>query len=97
VGVSRHHAQPRPRRGSPSRLLLLLIGVAVVVSLLAVDPAVLGLLLDADFLTLSAAVGIAFVRQDVRLWTGRAAASLPVLWCRVGVRLTREQPRSLLA
>ena len=80
----------------PSRLLLLVIGVAVVVSLLAVDPAVLGLLLDADFLVMSTAVGIASLRHDVRLWARRAAASLPVLWCRVGVRLTREQPRSLL-
>jgi hypothetical protein len=74
-----------------------LVGAAVVVSLLAADPAVLGLLLDADFLTLSAMAGIAFLRHDVERWTHRAAASLPVLWCRLGLRLTREQPGSLLA
>jgi hypothetical protein len=89
--------QERGHRSSASRLLLILLGAAFVVSLLAADPAVLGLLLDADFLALSAAVGLAFLRHDGELWARRAAASPPVLWCRVGVRLTREQPRSLLA
>lgn len=87
----------RGHRPTASRLLLILLGAAFVVSLLVADPAVLGLLLDADFLALSATVGLAFLRHDGELWARRAAASLPVLWCRVGVRLTREQPRSLLA
>jgi hypothetical protein len=97
VHVRRPHARAATRRWGPWRLLLLLIGAAVVVALLAVDPAALGLLLDADFLTLSAAVGVALLRHDVQVWARRAASSLPVLWCRVGLRLTREQPRSLLA
>ena len=78
-------------------MALLLLGAAAVVSLLAVDPAVVALLLDADFLVASAAVGIALLRHDVRLWLRRTASSLPVLWCRVGLRLTRDHPRSLLA
>jgi hypothetical protein len=69
----------------------------VVISLLTTDPAALGLLLDADFLVLTAGIGIALLRHDVRLAARRAGTSLPVLWCRVGLRLTREQPASLLA
>ncbi len=97
VDVRRPRTRTATRHRRPWRPLLLVIGAATVVSLLAADPAAVGLLLDADFLTLSAAVGLAFLGQDVRLWARRAAVTLPVLWCRVGVRLTREQPGSLLA
>jgi len=78
-------------------VLLLALGVGVALALLAVDPAALGLLLDADFLAVTAGIGIALLRHAVRRWVRRVGASLPVLWCRVGVRLTREQPGSLLA
>ena len=90
--------QERGHRSSASKLLLILLGAAFVVSLLAADPAVLGLLLDADFLALSAAVGLAFLRHDGELLgtpgcREPAGAVVPGR----GVRLTREQPRSLLA
>jgi hypothetical protein len=87
----------RPPRSRFPRWVLLLLGAAAVVSVLAADPAVLGLLLDADFLAASAAVGLALLGHDVRLWARRATSSLPVLWWRVGFRLTHERPGSLLA
>ena len=89
--------QERGHRPSASRLLLILLGAAFVVSLLAADPAVLGLLLDTDFLALSAAVGLAVLRHDGELWARRAAREPAGAVVPVGVRLTREQPRSLLA
>jgi hypothetical protein len=61
-----------------------------------VDPAALGLLLDADFLVLAGVVGVGLVREDSRLLAHRVARSLPVLWVRTGVALTRESPRTLV-
>ena len=75
---------------------MLLLGAAAVVPLLAVDPAVVALLLDADFLVLVGVVGLALVRGDARLALGRAAGSLPVLWVRCGISLTRSSPGTLL-
>ena len=79
------------------RWILLLVGAAVAISLLTVDPAALGFLLDADLLVVTAAAGGLLLRHEVRRRAHQAATSLPVLWCRVGVRLTRQRPRSLLA
>jgi hypothetical protein len=79
------------------RLLMLLLGAAAVVPLLAVDPAVVGLLLDADFLALAGVVGLALLRGDARLVAHRLAVSLPALWVRAGISLTRTRPRTLLA
>jgi hypothetical protein len=74
----------------------MLLGAAAVLPLLAVDPAVVALLLDADFLALLGVVGITLLRGDSRLVRHRLAVSLPALWVRVGLTLTREQPASLL-
>jgi hypothetical protein len=92
VTILRHGTTGRRLR----RVLMLALGAAAVVPLLAVDPAVVALLLDADFLVLAGVVGLALLRGDARLVLGRAAASLPVLWVRSGVSLTRSRPGTLL-
>jgi hypothetical protein len=79
------------------RLLMLLLGAAAVVPLLAVDPAVVGVLLDADFLALTGLVGLALLRGDARIVAGRVAGTLPVLWVRAAISLTRRRPGTLLA
>jgi hypothetical protein len=83
------------RRRLPVLIMLLLAAVALV-PLLGVDPAALGLLLDADFLVLAGAVGVGLLREDGRLLAFRLARSLPVLWIRAGVALTRESPGTLV-
>jgi hypothetical protein len=75
---------------------MLLLGFAAVLPLLAVDPAVVALLLDADFLALVGVVGLALLRGDLRLLRHRVAVSLPALWIGVGLRLSRERPRTLV-
>jgi hypothetical protein len=80
-----------------TRLLWTLLGAAAVLPLLAVDPAAVALLLDADFLALAAVVGIALLRGDAGLVRRRLAVSLPSLWLRVGLTLSRERPASLLS
>jgi UPF0716 family protein affecting phage T7 exclusion len=84
----------RHRRRLPV-LIMLLLAVIALAPLVGVDPAALGLLLDADFLMLAGAVGLGLLRADGRLLARRLAASLPVLWVRAGVALTREAPRTL--
>jgi hypothetical protein len=78
-------------------IIMLLLGVLALTPLVGVDPAVLGLLLDADFLALAGAVGLGLLREDLRLLTFRLARSLPVLWIRVGVALTCSSPHTLAA
>lgn len=83
------------------RRLLLVLGLVAVLPLVAVDPALAFLLLDAELLTLLGSVGLTMTTVDVRLaltrLTGAVTTSLPVLELRAGWRLTREEPRSLLA
>jgi hypothetical protein len=79
------------------RRLMLLFGFAAVLPLLAVDPAVVALLLDADFLALAGVVGLALLRGDARLLAHRLAVSLPALWVRAGISVTRWRPGTLLA
>lgn len=87
--------------GEVKRRLLLVLGLVAVLPLVAVDPALAFLLLDAELLTLLGGVGLTMTAADVRLGVSRlaraVATSLPVLELRAGWRLTREQPRSLLA
>jgi hypothetical protein len=78
-------------------IIMLLLGVLALTPLVGVDPSVLGLLLDADFLALAGAVGLGLLREDLRLLTCRLARSLPVLWIRVGVALTCDSPHTLAA
>ncbi len=84
----------RHRRRLPV-LIMLLLAVLALAPLVGVDPAALGLLLDADLLMLAGTVGLGLLREDGRLLAGRLAGSLPVLWVRTGVALTRESPRTL--
>ena len=83
------------------RRLLLVLGLVAVLPLVAVDPALAFLLLDAELLTLLGGVGLTMTAADVRIaltrLAGALATSLPVLEVRAGWRLTREEPRSLLA
>jgi hypothetical protein len=76
--------------------LLLSVGAALVLPLALVDPAVALLLFDLELLGLLGSVGVAFLREDVRVLLHRVAISFPVLWFRAGVRLTRASPRSVL-
>jgi hypothetical protein len=96
VIARRRSSRPGLRRRTGRRLAWLL-GVAVVLPLLAVDPAVLALLLDADFIALAGVVALALLRGDARRVASWSAVCLPVLWVRVGTRLTRERPRTLVA
>ena len=76
---------------------MLLAGLAALGPLVAVDPGILALLLDADLLALAGVVGLGLLRGDARLVAHRFARSLPVSWVRVGIELTRSTPRSLAA
>jgi hypothetical protein len=73
----------------------LLAGILALAPLVAVDPGVLALLLDVDFVALLGVAGIGLLHGDARLLVRRASRSLPVLWLRVGVALTRAAPHTL--
>jgi hypothetical protein len=77
---------PRPR--TLLRVAVVALAAAALVPLLGVDPAMLALLLDADFLALAGVVGLTMLGTDVRVLGSRISRSLPVLWFRVGVSLT---------
>jgi hypothetical protein len=76
-------------------LIMLLAGLVVVAPLIAVDPGVLALLLDVDFVALIGVVGLGLLRSDLRRLAARLGRSLPAVWVRVGVELTRTSPNSL--
>jgi hypothetical protein len=82
--------QQRLRRAVP-----FVLGALAVVSLLAVDPGALALLLDVDFLVLLGTVGLALVRGDVRVVLGRVLTSHGWAMVRAGADLTRRQPSTL--
>jgi hypothetical protein len=85
----------RRRRRWVVRGLVLVAGLLVLAPLISVDPGVLALLLDVDLVVLLGTVGLGLLAVDLRLLAVRAQRSLPVLWVRVGVSLTREAPRTL--
>jgi hypothetical protein len=78
------------------RRLLHLLGLAAVLPLVAVDPALVVLLFDAEFLALLGAVGLGLLRGDAVVALRRIRQSQFVTELRVAVELTRERPRSLL-
>lgn len=91
------------RRGSAQRLRsfitrhsLQALGLLVVLPLVAVDPALVGLLFDAEFLALLGTVGLGLLRGDARVLLRRMSQNQFVTELRVAVVLTRERPRSLL-
>lgn len=86
----------RARHRTALRVLAVVLAAAALMPLLGVDPAVLVLLLDVDFLVLTGLVGLAMTGVDVRHAAFRTVRSLPVLWIRVALSLTRSDPRTLL-
>ena len=74
---------------------MLLAGILALAPLIAVDPGVLALLLDVDFVALIGVVGLGLLRGDTRQLRYRFARSLPGVWVRVGVELTRTSPQTL--
>ena len=74
---------------------MLLAGIVALAPLIAVDPGVLAVLLDVDFVALIGVVGVGLLRGDTRQLVYRLRRSLPAVWVRVGVELTRASPRTL--
>jgi hypothetical protein len=72
------------------------LGLLAMLPLVAVDPALVGLLFDAEFLALLGTVGLGLLRGDARVMLARLSQSQFVTDVRVAVILTRERPRSLL-
>ena len=77
---------PRPR--TLLRVAAVALAAVALVPLLGIDPAMLALLLDADFLAFAGVVGLTMLGTDVMVLGSRISRSLPVLWFRVGVSLT---------
>ena len=72
-----------------------LLGLAAVLPLVLVDPALIVLVYDAELLTLIGSAGALLVRADLRVLWLRVVDSAFVLDLRAGVAYTRERPRSL--
>jgi hypothetical protein len=66
-----------------------------VLPLVAVDPALIVLLYDAEFLALMGSVGLALLRGDARAMWLRVRDSQFVTEVRVAAAFTRAHPRSL--
>jgi hypothetical protein len=79
------------------RLVVAALAAAALLPLLGVDPAVLAVLLDLDFLMVAGTVGLTMLGTDATVLGSRIARSLPVLWVRVGVSLTRSDPGTLVS
>jgi hypothetical protein len=87
----------KPRLGPFARLALMAVAAAALVPLLGVDPGVLAVLLDADFVVLAGLVGLTMVGAGARVLVSTIIGSLPMLWIRVGVSLTTSHPGTLVA
>ena len=87
--------KPRVRGGV--RLAVIVLAAAALFPVLGVDPGILAVLLDADFLFLAGVVGLTMLGLDVKVLASRIARSLPVLWIRVGVSLSRTDPGTLVS
>lgn len=86
----------RPKNSTALRVLAVVLAAAALIPLLGVDPAILAVLLDLDFLVLTGLVGLTMIGVDARRAAYRITNSLPVLWIRVALSLTRSDPRTLL-
>lgn len=76
-------------------VLLAMLGAAVVIALVAVDPAATALLLDVEFLGAIGAAGLALIHGDLREVLARVRVAPAAVLVRAGVRVTRDRPRSL--
>ncbi|HEY2877802.1 hypothetical protein [Nocardioides sp.] len=86
----------KPPGSTALRVLAVVLAAVALMPLLGVDPAILAILLDVDFLMLTGLVGLAMVGVDARRAAYRITRSLPALWIRVALSLTRSDPRTLL-
>jgi hypothetical protein len=85
----------------PPRLLTTVLGAVAVLSLVAVDPAAVVLLLDVELLSLLGSAGVLLTVEQARTWVHHRVALVrcapSVVIFVAGVRLAREEPRSVLA
>lgn len=83
------------------RLVTTALGAVVVLSLVAVDPAAVVLLLDVELLSLLGSAGVMLTLEQGRAWlrtrVARMRCAPSVVIFAAGVRLTRAEPRSVLA
>jgi hypothetical protein len=86
-----------PSRPSGRTLVLLTLGALAVLASIAVDPFVLALVLDVDFLVAIGAAGLLMVGTDLRAAAYRVATSPPGVMVRAGASTTRDRPRSLFS
>lgn len=80
----------------PAHVAALLIGLVVVGSLVSVDPGAIALL-NVEFLAVAGTVAMAMTRENVRLAWRRFLLSDTVMMLRVGWRMTRDDPRCIVA
>ena len=85
----------RPRR-LPAHLPSLIIGLVVVASLVSVDPGAIALL-NVEFLAAAGSVAVAMTRANARTLWHALLVSDYVSMVRVGWRMTREDPRCIMA
>lgn len=83
-------------RSMLTRRSMHLLGLMAVLPLVAVDPVLIVLLYEAEFLALMGSVGLELLRGDARVMWLRVRDSQFVTEVRVAATLTRERPRSLL-
>ena len=80
----------------PAHLAALLVGLVVVGSLVSVDPGAIALL-NVEFLVVAGSVAVAMTRENARVAWQRLLMSDTVMMLRVGWRMTREDPRCIVA
>ncbi|MEG9224453.1 hypothetical protein [Aeromicrobium sp. Sec7.5] len=80
----------------PAYLTSLVIGVVIVSSLVAVDPGAIALL-NVEFLTVAGSVAMAMTRANLRAAAHWLLVTDTVVMVRVGWRMTREDPRCIVA
>lgn len=80
----------------PAHVTSLVIGVIIVSSLVAVDPGAIALL-NVEFLTVAGGVAMAMTRTNLCALGQRLLVSDTVMMVRVGWRMTREDPRCIVA
>lgn len=76
---------------------VVVLGFVAVMPLVMVDPAAAVLLLDVELLALLGSAGLGLVREDLRMAVARCRCAPSVVLFAAGVRLSREDPRSILA
>ena len=84
------------RRDRVRRRGLWALGLVVVAPLVAVDPAAVVLLFDAELLVLLGSLGLRLTRDDLAMAWHRVLASQVVIDTRAGARLSWQEPRTLL-